>query len=87
MHSFLSESTTVKLVNNERLGKLSNTSTKTEIYNKYFPGISQKKKYDGFENLGKMDKQLRPVLMEEYKDYSQEVKIEYNDLMKQLEGK
>ena len=34
-----------------------------------------------------MDKQLRPVLMEEYKDYSQEVKIEYNDLMKQLEGK
>lgn len=87
MHSFLSESTTVQLVNNERLGKLSNTSTKTEIYNKYFPGISQKKKYDGFENLGKMDKQLRPVLMEEYKDYSQEVKIEYNDLMKQLEGK
>ena len=47
----------------------------------------QKKKYDGFEMLGKMDEQLRPTLQQEYGMYSQEVKIEYNELIKQLEGK
>jgi len=33
-----------------------------------------------------MDNQLRPTLQSEYGDYSQEVKIEYNDLIKQLKG-
>tara|TARA_B100000123_G_scaffold257677_1_gene221843 strand:+ start:4292 stop:5260 length:969 start_codon:yes stop_codon:yes gene_type:complete len=87
MLSFLREDVTKQLVNNEMFGKLSNTSTKTQIYNKHFPGILQKKKYDGFEMLGKMDEQLRPTLQQEYGMYSQEVKIEYNELIKQLEGK
>ena len=42
--------------------------------------------HDGFEQLAKMDNQLRPTLQSEYGDYSQEVKIEYNDLIKQLKG-
>ena len=86
MFSFLTEDITKQLVNNELYGKLSNTSTKKEIYEKHFPGILQKKKYDGFEQLGKMDEQLRPTLQENYGMYSQEVKIEYSQLINQLEG-
>ena len=85
--SFLEEDITKQLVNNEIYGKLSNVSTKTQIYNKHFPGILQKKKYDGFEQLNKMDEQLRPTLQQEYGMYSHEVKIEYNELVKQLKGK
>tara|TARA_B100002019_G_C21202626_1_gene564870 strand:- start:176 stop:1144 length:969 start_codon:yes stop_codon:yes gene_type:complete len=85
--SFLEEDITKQLVNNEVYGKLSNVSTKTQIYNKHFPGILQKKKYDGFEQLNKMDEQLRPTLQQEYGMYSHEVKIEYNELVKQLKGK
>ena len=86
MYAFLDEEITKKLIKNEWPGKLSNTSTKKEIYEKHFPGILQKKKYDGFEQLAKMDNQLRPTLQSEYGDYSQEVKIEYTDLIKQLKG-
>ena len=86
MYAFLDEEMTKQLAMNNWPGKLSNTSTKKEIYSKHFPGILQKKKYDGFEQLAKMDNQLRPTLQSEYGDYSQEVKIEYNDLIKQLKG-
>ena len=86
MYAFLDEEMTKQLAMNNWPGKLSNTSTKKEIYSKHFPGILQKKKYDGFEQLAKMDNQLSPTLQSEYGDYSQEVKIEYNDLIKQLKG-
>jgi len=84
MLAFLEENLTKELVECQHWGKLSNTSTKLQIYEKYFPNLMQKYKKDGFEMLLHLDSQLRPELQKEYGWYSQEYKIEYNELVRKL---
>lgn len=84
MLSFLEEGLTVELTSCVHFGKLSNTSTKMQIYEKHFPGILQRYKKDGFENAQALDASLRPIIQKEYSAYSQEYKIEYNKLKEML---
>lgn len=84
MLAFLEEPFTKELVDCKHFGKLSNTSTKLQVYEKYFPNILQRYKKDGFEMLGHLDRQLRPELQKEYGWYSQEYKIEYKELVRKL---
>jgi len=84
MLAFLEEQVTKELVNCERFGKLSNTSTKLEVYEKHFPNLMQRYKKDGFEMLQHLDTELRPELIKLYGQYSQEYKIDYEDLIRKL---
>ena len=84
MLAFLEETLTKELVSCMHYGKLSNTSTKLQIYEEHFPGILQRYKKDGFEYSLDLDKKLRTVFQKEYGMYSNEAKIEYNKLLESL---
>jgi len=67
-------------------GKLSNTSTKLQVYENYFPNLQQRQKTTGFEKIMKYDAIVRRELYKKYTMYKAEAKWEYNSLIKHLQG-
>lgn len=66
--------------------KLSNTSTKLQVYEKYFPNLRQRVKTTGFETVMDHDKRVRLELYQLYGMYKSEAKWEYEALKRHLRG-
>jgi hypothetical protein len=86
MLSFLEDPFEQELAACKHTGKLSNTSTKLHVYEKYFPNLRQKVKTTGFEQIMESDKVVRTELYRLYGMYSAEAKWEYNSLKSHLQG-
>ena len=86
MLSFLEDPTTQSLVNCKMWGKLSNQSTKKQVYETYFPNMVQQKKTTGFESIMEQDAVIRRQLYSQWGSYSAEALTEYAELIKHLQG-
>lgn len=86
MLAFLEDPFTQELADCKHRGKLSNSSTKLQVYEKYFPNLRQRKKTTGFEKVMKYDAVVRRELYRKYSIYKQEARWEYEALKKHLRG-
>ena len=72
MASFLDDSISRDLHANHKIGKLSNKSSKFDIYKKYWPELIDREKYSGFELVYDMDALLRSHLRKVHGMYEYE---------------
>lgn len=84
MLSFLTDDISLKLHANECVGKLSNKSSKFDIYRRYWPELIDRKKWSGFETVLDFDRPLRQKLRSLYKDYEYEYWSEVDQLVKYM---
>lgn len=86
MLSFMQDSIVLDLVNDRIKGKRSTTTSKLQIYQKYFP-LADREKYTGFEKLVAENISLRAELQAKYPDSAATFMTEYNDSIGILSGK
>lgn len=86
MVSFLADSTSVDLHNNRFIGKLSNKSSKFDIYKKYWPELIDRKKWSGFERVVEEDAVVRRKLRAAFGDYEYEYWSEVTSLLRYMMG-
>jgi hypothetical protein len=84
MLSFLQDNLMMKLTNNQIKGKLSNATSKFQIYKSYWPELLKRDKHSGFENILDKDMILRKRLQELYSNYHYEYWCETNALISYL---
>lgn len=86
MLSFFNDPLSISLHNNKIFGKLSNKSTKFEIYKSHWPELIDRNKWSGFELVEPLDRVIRADLREQYGDYEYEYWSNLTDLIKYLKG-
>lgn len=86
MYSFLIDPMVRRLVQNQIQNHTSTYYLKSDIYEQYWK-LLKRPKYTGFEKIMRLDRQIRPILMERYGLYNQECHIGYTELLNHLEFK
>lgn len=86
MISFFQDDISQELHANKRVGKLSNKSSKFDIYKKYWPELIDREKYSGFEAIHDMDSLLRRYLRSIYGMYEFEYWSDVDQLTKFMIG-
>lgn len=84
MVSFLDDEVSRKLHSNKSIGKLSNKSSKFNIYKSYWPELVDKKKWSGFETVLDHDRPMRQKLRSLYGDHEFEYWSEVDQLFKYM---
>lgn len=87
MYAFLNHPISRNLHSNNIIGKLSNKSSKLEIYLDNYPEMIDRPKYSGFESIELYDVHLRRQLREDNRDYEYEHWSEVSKLLSYMEGK
>lgn len=84
MVSFLDDEISRKLHANKCIGKLSNKSSKFDIYKRYWPELIDRKKWSGFETVMDYDRPMRQKLRSLYGDHEYEYWSEVDQLLKYM---
>ena len=84
MYMFLVDPVVMQLVNNQRIGKLSTVSSKSEIYRGYFKDMLVRPKFGGFEMVMAEEEIVRERLTEWYGDFNRSSLIEYSQMVGML---
>ncbi len=83
IYSYLVDPDVQALCRSQVVGKLSTGSSKHRIYSKFFP-LKERPKYTGFEKVPDLDRYFQDLCVQLVPHSQQEVKIEYEGLVRQM---
>jgi hypothetical protein len=87
MYSFFDDPIMHELSRNERVGKLSSSTSKFEIYHRYYPDLRKRPEFSGFEKLHDQEVGLRALLKQRLSRYTRSVYEDYDVRLRRLGGK
>ncbi len=86
MYSLFNDPIMHELSKDERHGKLTSSTSKFEIYQRYHPDLRKRPEFSGFEKLVDREVPLRKQLRERLEKYTRMTLVEYNEGLQRLGG-
>ena len=86
LYAFMDSPIVHLLAEDKMIGKLSTQTSKCAIYQSWFPDMTTRKKYSGFEKITEQEQKLRKILTGWMPQYTRAPSIEYHEFMRKIRG-